>query len=164
MISSPVGQICFAFQEGKLIKLELLAENNRSLPRSSRQGDLNELKSSSKKIKDQLSRYFKNPNYHFAIPLQLYGTPFQQKVWRALQDIPPGKTLTYGELAKKLKTGPRAIGQACRTNPIPIIIPCHRVVAANHLGGYSGHKKGAWMNIKKWLLKHEGVIDQSTLK
>ena len=61
-------------------------------------------------------------------------------------------------LAKWLKSGPRAVGNACRANPIPIIIPCHRVVAQNHIGGYSGETQGRKLDIKKWLLQHEAVI------
>lgn len=105
----------------------------------------------------QLSAYFKNANHHFTLPLNPIGTPFQQRVWKALLEIPAGTTVTYADLAKKLKTSPRAVGNACRRNPIPIIIPCHRVVAKNHLGGYSGATSGELLDIKKWLLMHEGL-------
>ena len=63
--------------------------------------------------------------------------------------------MTYGELAQQLGTSARAIGQACRTNPVPIIVPCHRVIAANHAGGYAGHTSGKLLAIKKYLLDHE---------
>lgn len=85
----------------------------------------------------------------------LKGTEFQKRVWRALCAIPPGTTKTYGELAKQLNTSPRAIGNACRKNPLPIIIPCHRVVAKNSLGGYAGARIGNLLEIKKWLLRYE---------
>ena len=87
--------------------------------------------------------------------LEMTGTAFQKKVWNALQKIPSGKVLTYGDLAKKLKTGSRAIGMGCRTNPVALLVPCHRVVAANGLGGYMGDKQRT--EIKAWLLRHEGV-------
>lgn len=106
-------------------------------------------------IIDQLAAYFVDPYYPFNIDYDLQGTPFQKAAWQALKKIPVGKTLTYGQLAKKIGTGPRAIGQACRTNPIPIIIPCHRIVAASNLGGFSGNIQGRFMGIKEWLLKHE---------
>lgn len=88
-------------------------------------------------------------------PLAPEGTPFQQRVWQELQRIPPKKRLTYGELAGRLKSGPRAVGGACRANPIPLLIPCHRVVAANGDGGFAGHTGGPWVEIKRWLLQHE---------
>lgn len=109
------------------------------------------------KIITQLQSYFKNANHSFDLPLQLEGTPFQQKVWKKLTEIPMSETRTYGELAKALNTAPRAIGQACRTNPIPIIIPCHRVVANTSLGGYSGQTQGELLQRKKWLLQHENA-------
>ncbi len=85
----------------------------------------------------------------------LKGTAFQKRVWQALCNIPPGTTKTYGELAKELHTSPRAIGNACRKNPLPIIIPCHRVVAKNSLGGYAGARTGELIEFKKWLLENE---------
>ncbi len=91
------------------------------------------------------------------IKLSLQGTPFAQRVWRALQAIPCGDVMSYGELAKKLGTSARAIGNACRRNPVPLIIPCHRVVAANGIGGYCGHTGGAVLEIKRKLLQHEGA-------
>lgn len=89
---------------------------------------------------------------------QLNGTVFQKRVWRALLQIPCGTTLTYSDLAKKLKSHPRAIGQACRTNPLPLIIPCHRVVAKNSLGGYSGATSGKKLAFKRQLLEREKTL------
>ncbi|HEV2613720.1 MAG TPA: methylated-DNA--[protein]-cysteine S-methyltransferase [Gammaproteobacteria bacterium] len=85
----------------------------------------------------------------------LTGTDFQKRVWAELLKISPGKTVTYSELAKKLNSHPRAIGQACRANPLPIIIPCHRVVGKNNLGGYFGHTHGKLLDKKKRLLALE---------
>ena len=104
----------------------------------------------------QLQAYFTNAQYKFTIPLNLIGTPFQQQVWHALQQIPAGEALSYGSLAKALNSGPRAVGNACRRNPIPIIVPCHRIVASSHLGGYSGVTSGETLGLKIRLLKHEG--------
>jgi methylated-DNA-[protein]-cysteine S-methyltransferase len=105
----------------------------------------------------ELHSYFQNPAHLFNLELSLTGTPFQQKVWQALRNIPSGATLSYNVLAKQLMTSPRAIGNACRANPIPIIIPCHRIVAQNHIGGYAGATQGTLLNIKKWLLQHEAL-------
>lgn len=106
---------------------------------------------------EQLQAYFNHSQRSFTVALAIDGTPFQQRVWQALCEIPCGKTLSYGELAKKLSTSPRAIGAACRTNRLPIIIPCHRVVANHHLGGYNGTQSGRMLSIKSWLLQHETV-------
>ena len=85
------------------------------------------------------------------------GTDFQKRVWRQLSAIPYGETLTYGEEAKRLDTHPRAVGGACRANPLVVLVPCHRVVSASGLGGFSGHATGHWPRVKNWLLHHEGV-------
>ncbi len=89
------------------------------------------------------------------LPLAPAGTPFQRRVWAALRRIPPGRTLTYGALARRLGSGPRAVAGACRANPLPLVVPCHRVVAAGGPGGYMGRSAGAAVEIKRWLLAHE---------
>lgn len=83
------------------------------------------------------------------------GTDFQKRVWAELLKIPPGKTLTYSDLAKKLSSHPRAIGQACKANPLPITIPCHRVIGKHDLGGYFGQTQGKLLDKKKRLLDLE---------
>ncbi len=108
-------------------------------------------------VVEQLEAYFRDPRYPFAVPLAPVGTAFQQKVWKGLQSIPPGMVLTYGDLARQLDTAARAIGGACRSNPIPILIPCHRVVGRQGFGGYAGEVTGDPLAIKRWLLRHEGV-------
>lgn len=107
---------------------------------------------------EQLLRYLENPDVQFSVPLELKGTPHQRKVWQAMLDIPRGKTRSYGELAAELKSSAQAVGQACGANPIPIIIPCHRVVSKAGLGGFAGHTSGVHLDIKRWLLAHEGVL------
>jgi methylated-DNA-[protein]-cysteine S-methyltransferase len=84
------------------------------------------------------------------------GTPFQQRLWRELTAIPFGETRSYGELAKKLNSSARAVAGACRRNRLPLLVPCHRVVAKSGLGGFMGHTDGAALAIKRWLLQHEG--------
>jgi methylated-DNA-[protein]-cysteine S-methyltransferase len=103
----------------------------------------------------QLRTYFKNPHFQFDLPMRLEGTPFQLRVWQALCDIPPGAPLTYGQLAQKLSTAPRAVGGACGANPIPVIVPCHRVVSASGIGGFMGTRYLGPLSIKSWLLAHE---------
>ncbi len=106
---------------------------------------------------NQISRYLDDTGAHepFDISCSFSATPFQQKVWRELEKIPPGQVVTYGELANKLGTSARAVGNACRQNPIPVVIPCHRVVSANGIGGYAGDTGGDLLKIKSWLLQHE---------
>ncbi len=101
--------------------------------------------------------YFKNPQHQFKLSLLTEGTDFQKRVWQALREIPCGTTMTYGELAKQLHSSPRAVGQACRKNPTPIIVPCHRVVGAENMGGFAGETEGNLPEIKQWLLRHEGL-------
>ena len=90
---------------------------------------------------DEIKAYFNGELKVFTKPYQLKGTPFQKKIWQAMSEIPYGETRTYGELARMLNTSARAVGGACGKNPLPIIVPCHRVLAAgNKIGGYSGGK------------------------
>ena len=106
-----------------------------------------------------LHDYFSDASHHPDVPTAAHGTPFRRRVWAALRAIPPGKTRTYGELARDLGSSARAVGGACRANPCPIIVPCHRVVASNGgLGGFSGHRGGAWLDIKRRLLALEGAL------
>ena len=105
----------------------------------------------------QLAAYFRDADAPLTAPLMLAGTTFQQRVWAALKTIPIGTVLTYGELARQLGTAARAVGAACRTNPAPILVPCHRVVGRQGLGGYAGAVTGDPLVIKRWLLRHEGV-------
>lgn len=113
-------------------------------------------------IKKQFKHYFLNYKHHFSLPYQLdKGTEFQKKVWQALTKIPPGEVKTYGRLAVELNSSPRAVGNACRNNHYPVIIPCHRVVSVAGIGGYAGDtitsQKGSipFLSIKHWLLAHE---------
>ena len=105
----------------------------------------------------ELARYLADPEFRFTVPLAPGGTPFQQRVWNAIDAIAPGQSRTYGEVARLVRSAPRAIGQACGANRIALIIPCHRVVGAlGSLGGFMNASDGDPMAIKRWLLVHEG--------
>lgn len=110
-----------------------------------------------RRLVDELQAYLRDPRSGFSIALAPRGTPFQRLVWQALAAIPPGHVLTYGELASRVGSAPRAVGQACRRNPVPVVVPCHRVVAASGVGGYAGEVAGAALQMKRWLLWHEGA-------
>jgi methylated-DNA-[protein]-cysteine S-methyltransferase len=107
----------------------------------------------------QLERYRENPDARFDLPLAIEGTPFQRRLWAALCDIPRGKTVTYGALASQLSAEARVVGQACGDNRLPIVIPCHRVVAAKGLGGFAHARQGYLLEAKRWLLLHECGAD-----
>ena len=106
----------------------------------------------------QLMIYLDKPSFKFDLPIKLNGSKHQLDVWHAMQKIPAGKTKTYGELALAIDSSPRAVGTACGKNPMPIVVPCHRITAANGLGGFMGGKRDDPLAIKHWLLTHEGYF------
>jgi methylated-DNA-[protein]-cysteine S-methyltransferase len=107
-----------------------------------------------KETASQLDEYFAGERTGFDVPMELDGTDFQREVWTELTRIPYGETISYGELARRVgrPSAPRAVGQANGRNPIPVIVPCHRVLASNGIGGYGGGLK-----VKRQLLAVEGV-------
>jgi methylated-DNA-[protein]-cysteine S-methyltransferase len=146
VVATPVGRLGIVVHDGALVDVAFLGKSTAlHAPRT----DM------ARRASRQLRSYFTNPRQSFRIPLKLEGTPFQQRVWRALRRIPAGRTLSYGTLARRLHTSARAVGNACRANPIPLVVPCHRVVAANGLGGFMGKRSGLSLSRKYWLLEHE---------
>uniref|UniRef100_A0A450WCG8 methylated-DNA--[protein]-cysteine S-methyltransferase n=1 Tax=Candidatus Kentrum sp. LPFa TaxID=2126335 RepID=A0A450WCG8_9GAMM len=149
---SPVGALGLRVSRDRLLcKIELL-------PRGC--GTVTNRRTEDSVLSDairQLGSYFEDPGWCFQLPLAPCGTPFQQRVWQTLQSIPAGETMSYGALAARLSTSARAVGNACRENPIPIIIPCHRIVGARGPGGFMGSRAGEPLAIKKWLLTHESL-------
>lgn len=106
----------------------------------------------------QIRAYLRDPSHVFDLPLAERGSEFQRRVWREIGKIPHGRTLSYGDVARRIASGPRAVGQACGANWFSLLIPCHRVLAANGLGGFGDPVDGAFhLNIKRWLLAHEGI-------
>ena len=148
-IVSPVGTLRVLFTETEVIRVDIVS---RAVTKPNNAASV-----MAKKINQQFTRYFAQPDRTISLPMKPVGTAFQQRVWRALQAIPVGETLSYGDLAKKLNSSARAVGNACRANPLPVIVPCHRVVAKTGLGGYSGKTQGRQIAIKQWLLEHEGA-------
>jgi len=149
VVSLPFGPIGLYLEEGLLRGIEYLDQSVRD-----HRGEAPGLD----RVIWQIEAYLEDPSRDFDLELRLEGSPFQQRVWRELRTIPPGETLTYGELAARLGSGARAVGGACRANPCPLVVPCHRVVASRGLGGFAGETSGRKLAIKRWLLHHEGWL------
>lgn len=105
----------------------------------------------------QVQSYFRGELANFDGPLAPADTRFRGQVRDRLRAIPAGATITYGALARKLASAPRAVAGACRANPLPLVVPCHRVIAAGGAGGYMGQTTGTALEYKRWLLRHEGA-------
>jgi len=110
-----------------------------------------------KRAERQLEGYKRDPNTIFDLPLAIEGSPLQKAVWQAMCTIPRGKTRTYGDLARELGADPRDIGQCCGDNRLPLVIPCHRIVAADGIGGFAHATSGYLLEVKRWLLMHEAA-------
>jgi methylated-DNA-[protein]-cysteine S-methyltransferase len=146
-VSSPIGELTIFEEKGAIVALEF----GRAVPPV---GGQNQSSALLRRAARQLEEYFAGRRKKFDVPLKPKGTLFQRRVWARLSAIPCGKVETYGALAKALRSAPRAVGGACGANPIPIMIPCHRVRAAGGgLGGYSGE---GGLATKRRLLALEG--------
>ncbi|VAX06955.1 Methylated-DNA--protein-cysteine methyltransferase [hydrothermal vent metagenome] len=148
VIHSPIGPLGIITDGDKLYSIDFLPAGTK-LQSATDAGTA--------QVTEELRNYFKHADWHFSLSLRPKGTAFQLSVWQQLRQIPIGEVRSYGQIAKALGTGPRAVGNACRNNPLPIVVPCHRVVAATGPGGYDGQTGGRNMEIKGWLLAHEGV-------
>lgn len=142
-LETPIGSLRICEKQGLVVAVEF-DQPDKEL----------ELKIRSKSV-DQLRAYFAGERCELDLSISLSGTKFQLSVWKAISEIPFGKTVTYKQLAESVgkPKAVRAVANACGANPLPIIIPCHRVVASNGMGGYSG---GLWR--KEWLLAHEAKM------
>lgn len=146
ILSTPIGFVQVRFDDYILTKIDLFA--GASTPSTA--------PTLLKPILHRLQSYFETPQTLLDLPYELMGTSsFVKKVLEEMIKIPLGQTLSYGELALKLKTSPRAVGNACRRNPLPLVIPCHRVVGKSGIGGFSGDVHGKPILAKQWLLSHE---------
>jgi methylated-DNA-[protein]-cysteine S-methyltransferase len=150
-VTFPFGVMGIRTEGTNLVGLDFLPVGTREvLPRTA----------TGKQVWNALFAYLEDPTKLVEVALASEGTEFQIKVWNTLRRIPVGQVWTYGELAKSLDTAPRAAANACRRNKIPILIPCHRIVAKTGLGGYFGTTSGEMLEIKRWLLQHEGQHKQ----
>ncbi len=144
-LHSPVGELTISEQDGAIVALDW----GRGPPDFQHESPL------LVQTKIVLENYFDGVFEPFDLPLAPAGSGFRQRVWQAMRTIPVGETRSYGVLAESLGSAARAVGGACGANPIPILIPCHRVVAGGGLGGYSG---GAGLSTKVALLALEGAL------
>jgi len=141
-LNSPVGPLCITEEDGAITRVSW----DTGAPRQ-KTALLNA-------ARGQLKAYFAGELTQFELPLHVGGSGFQKSVCDVMAMIPFGETLTYGAIAAKLGASAQAVGNACGGNPIPIIIPCHRVLGAAGLGGFSGQ---GGVETKVWLLRHEGA-------
>jgi methylated-DNA-[protein]-cysteine S-methyltransferase len=107
----------------------------------------------------QLLAYFHDADFRFDLPCENHGTEYQQRVWQAVRTIPRGSTMSYQDVARAIGSAPRPVGTACGANRIPLLVPCHRVVASSGLGGFMHARAGQPLEIKRWLLRHERAFD-----
>ena len=152
VLNSPLGRLGVRYRDNRVTRLDYVAP---AVPLKATRIAFG------RQVATQLQEFFAHPEHRFTLPLDMQGTAFQCRVWEALTQIAPGETLTYGELADRLGSGARAVGNACRRNPVSIIVPCHRVVGATGIGGYSGRTDGREIDRKQWLLGHEGNAGQA---
>lgn len=147
LITAPFGAIGLRVQDDFVVAIELLSETSSTYaaPTPFVQHAVH-----------QLQRYLRDARLAIDLPYVTGGTLFQQRVWKAIADIPAGAALSYSQLAQRVSSGPRAVANVCGANRVPLLVPCHRVVAKSGLGGFmQGNPHG--LAIKQWLLAHEGL-------
>jgi methylated-DNA-[protein]-cysteine S-methyltransferase len=120
---------------------------------------LGPIDSFSREVCRQLAAYFRDPDFRLELPVESHGTDYQQRVWQAVRAIPRGCALSYLEVARQIGSAPRPVGTACGANRVPLLIPCHRVIGSGGLGGFMHSRHGKPLDIKRWLLRHEGAIE-----
>ena len=147
VIATPIGKIAVKYANDYV--LEIMQVAAQAKVRAAKDAF-------AKEIAMQIKAYFKESSYALNLPhLYQQGTDFQVQVWEQIKKIPYAQTKTYGEIANKIKSGPRAVGNACRRNQLLLLVPCHRVVSANGVGGFMGDADGSLVRRKLWLLEHE---------
>ena len=151
LISTPFGAVTITAHNGRLA-IELLAVPTNGSIQIEKQSSNPVVINACQQIVD----YLQQPITKFNLPLAQQGTAFQQRVWNAISAIPPGQTRTYSEIAQQIGSGPRAVANACGANSLPLVVPCHRVVAKHGIGGFM-QGKASGLLIKQWLLRHEGM-------
>lgn len=146
IITAPFGKLGLRCSDTDLLGVEFLSDKTKV---QTPQGAM------AKAIVAELEAYLADAKHEIDLPFELDGTHHQCKVWQAMLAIPAGQIRSYGELAAQIGSCARAVGQACGSNPIPLVIPCHRVVGKTGLGGFMHRADEGALDIKRWLLNHE---------
>ena len=146
VMRAPFGKLGLRIENGMLVAIDFLPASTPEHPPDSAFANA---------VCRALTAYFEDGTPLLEPHIRPAGTPFQQRVWAALRGIPAGTVLSYGELAERVGSGARAVANACGANPIPLVIPCHRVVARHGPGGFMQGRTPAALEIKHWLLQHE---------
>lgn len=152
IVKAPFGAIGIRVGEEAVLRLDFLPPGSLPLVATCALAE---------RVAQQVLHYLAQPDYRFDLPLAQQGTAYQRRVWQAIAAVASGATASYGELAAQLSSAPRAVGQACGANPFPLVIPCHRVIAASGgLGGFAGQQDSQHflLEAKRWLLAHEGAL------
>lgn len=149
ILAAPFGALGIATSDGHLHGITFLPPG--TAPREA-QGGLE------RQVCIELEAYLNDPDHVFSLPLMANGTIHQKRVWAEIAVIPRGQFRSYGELAARLGSAPRAVGQACGANPLPLVVPCHRVVSRRGIGGFANARDGYLLDTKIWLLRHEGAL------
>lgn len=147
-VQAPFALLGIRTDGDQVAEIAFLSRNGRALSPQNRLAE---------RVCAQIERYVGDPEFRFDLPMAASGTLFQRRVWRRISAIAAGRTRTYGEVARELGSAPRAVGQACGANPLPLVVPCHRVLAAGGIGGFAHHEGGFHLSVKRWLLAHEGA-------
>jgi methylated-DNA-[protein]-cysteine S-methyltransferase len=149
VIAAPFGGIGLRIAEGAVTEIVYLPRSIAPIAPSS---------TLAREAVAQMDAYLADADFRFDLPLLFRGSDFQRRVWKVIAAIPRGETLTYGQVAKHIRSAPRAVGQACGANWFPLVVPCHRVLAASGIGGFAHHDgDGFHLGVKRWLLQHERV-------
>jgi len=148
IVPAPFGAMGIRTEDGVLLELTYLP------PQYEAKAPADAL---NKEVARQVKAYLADPDFEFELPLSATGTDHQRKVWDVINAIPRGEVLTYAQVARRIGSAPRAVGQACGANWVPLVIPCHRVTATVGIGGFAHHDGGFHQNVKRWLLQHERV-------
>lgn len=148
IVPAPFGAMGIRTEAGALLELTYLP------PQYKAKAPVDAL---NKEVARQIKAYLADANFKFDLALPETGTVHQRKVWDVINAIPCGQVLTYGQVASRIGSAPRAVGQACGANWVPLVIPCHRVTAMGGIGGFAQHDGGFHQNVKRWLLQHESV-------
>lgn len=152
-LRTPIGVLRVTASDRGVTNIDRVAMKSNRVARQSSQRGTSAAQRQADRAVRELREYFAGKRTRFTVPVQLEGTPFQERAWATMRKIPYGRTMSYAEQATAMRAprAVRAVGSANGANPVPIIVPCHRVVASN--GGLGGYALGLAM--KRWLLAHE---------